>query len=51
VVRRGENYYLARFSGNRAPRLNRRDLGPGTHAIAPQDVIDVGGSSFEVVKL
>lgn len=51
VVRRGESYYLARFSGNRAPRLNRRDLGPGTHPIAPQDVIDVGGSSFEVVKV
>lgn len=51
VVRRGETYYLARFSGNRAPRLNRRDLGPGTHPIAPQDVIDVGGSSFEVVKV
>lgn len=51
VVRRGDTYYLARFSGNRPLRLNRRDLGPGTHPIAPQDVIDVGGSSFEVVKL
>ena len=51
VVRRGDSYYLARFSGNRAPRLNRRDLGPGTHPIAPQDVIDVGGSSFEVIKV
>lgn len=51
VVRRGDTYYLARFSGNRAPRLNRRDLGPGTHPIAPQDVIDVGGSSFEVIRV
>jgi len=51
VVRRGDNYYLARFSGNRAPRLNRRDLGPGTHPIAANDVIDVGGSSFEVIKV
>ena len=51
VVRRGDSYYLARFSGNRAPRLNRRDLGPGTHPIAPQDVIDVGGSSFEVIRV
>ena len=51
VVRRGDNYYLARFSGNRPPRLNRRDLGPGTHPIAAQDVIDVGGSSFEVVRV
>ena len=49
VVRRGESYYIARFSGQRAPRLNRRELGPGTHRISPQDVIDVGGSSFEVV--
>lgn len=49
VVRRGDAYYLARFSGNRAPRLNHRELGPGTHRIAPQDVIDVGGSSFEVI--
>ena len=51
VVRRGDNYYLARFSGNRAPRLNRRDLGPGTHPIAANDVIDVGGSSFEVIRV
>ena len=49
VVRRGDAYYLARFSGQKAPRLNRRELGPGTHRISPQDVIDVGGSSFEVV--
>ena len=49
VVRRGDAYYLARFSGHRAPLLNRRELGPGTHLITPQDVIDVGGSSFEVV--
>ena len=49
VVRRGDAYYIARFSGQRPPRLNRRELGPGTHRISPQDVIDVGGSSFEVV--
>ena len=49
VVRRGDAYFLARFSGTRAPRLNRRELGPGTHRIAPQDVIDVGGSRFEVI--
>jgi pSer/pThr/pTyr-binding forkhead associated (FHA) protein len=49
VVRRGDAYYIARFSGQKAPRLNRRELGPGTHRISPQDVIDVGGSSFEVV--
>ncbi len=51
VIRRGSAFYLARFAGNRAPRLNRKDLGPGTHSIAPQDVIDVGGSSFEVIQV
>lgn len=50
VVRRGEAYYLARFSGHAVPRLNGRDLGPGTHRIAPGDAIDVGGSRFEVVE-
>jgi hypothetical protein len=28
--------------------LNRKDLGPGTHPIAAGDVIEVGGSVFEV---
>ncbi len=50
VVRRGEAYYLARFSGHAVPRLNGRDLGPGTHRISPGDAIDVGGSRFEVVQ-
>jgi len=39
VIRRG-----------RAPRLNRNELAPGTHPIAPQDTIDVGGWSFEVIE-
>jgi hypothetical protein len=51
VIRRGAAFYLARFSGSRPPRLNRKDLGPGTHPIAPSDVIDVGGSSFEVIQV
>lgn len=51
VVKRGTAFYLTRFSGTSPPRLNRKDLGPGTHPIAPQDVIDVGGSSFEVIKV
>jgi FHA domain len=51
VVRRGTAYYLTRFSGASPPRLNRKDLGPGTHPISPHDVIDVGGSSFEVIKV
>ena len=49
VVKRGQQLFLARFSGNRAPRLNRKDLGPGTHRISTGDVIEVGGSVFEVV--
>ena len=51
VVRRGSAFYLLRFSGNRPPRLNGKDLGPGTHPIAPQDVIDVGGSRFQVTRI
>jgi hypothetical protein len=49
VVKRGQQLFLARFSGNRAPRLNRKDLGPGTHPISTGDVIEVGGSVFEVI--
>ena len=49
VVRRGDAYYIARFSGQKAPRLNRHELGPGTHRISPRDVIEVGSASFEVV--
>jgi hypothetical protein len=50
VVKRGSAYFLARFSGG-APRLNQKELGSGTHPIAPRDVIDVGGSSFEVIQV
>lgn len=49
VIRRGRSYFIARLSGSRAPRLNRQDLAPGTHPIAPRDMIDVGGWSFEVI--
>ena len=51
VVRRGPLYFIARFAGQRAPRLNRTELGPGTHAIAAGDAIDVGGMSYEVIPL
>lgn len=51
VVRRGNGYYLARFGGNRPPRLNRQDLGPGTHRLAPGDLVEVGGSTFEVMSV
>lgn len=49
VIKRGKSFFLARLSGSRAPRLNRKELGPGTHPIGPQDLIDVGGWSFEVI--
>lgn len=50
VVRRGPLYFLARFSGQRAPRLNRRVLGPGTHPLAENDEIEVGDVSFQVIQ-
>ena len=50
VIKRGKAFFLARLSGSRAPRLNRKELGPGTHPIGPQDLIDVGGWSFEVIQ-
>jgi hypothetical protein len=49
VVKRGDAFFLARFSGSRPPRLNRAELGPGSHPIAERDVIDVGGSRYEVI--
>jgi pSer/pThr/pTyr-binding forkhead associated (FHA) protein len=51
VVRRGPGLFLARFGGNRPPRLNRKPLDAGTHPIGPQDLIEVGGSSFEVIQV
>jgi hypothetical protein len=50
VIRRGKAFFIARLSGSRAPRLNRKELAPGTHPIAPRDTIDVGGWSFEVIE-
>lgn len=50
VIRRGRSFFIARLSGNRPPRLNREELTPGTHPIGPQDTIDVGGWSFEVIE-
>jgi hypothetical protein len=49
VVKRGARHFLARFSGNDSPRLNRAPLGPGSHPIGERDVIEVGGASFEVI--
>jgi hypothetical protein len=50
VIRRGRSFFIARLAGSQPPRLNRKELTPGTHPIAPQDTIDVGGWSFEVVE-
>ena len=50
VIKRGAAFFLARLSGSRPPKLNRKELGPGTHPIGPQDLIDVGGWSFEVIQ-
>ena len=49
VIRRGQGFFIARLAGHRPLRLNRVDLGPGTHPISEQDVIDVGSSTFEVI--
>lgn len=51
VVRRGRGLYLSRFGGSRPPRLNRQDLGPGSHPIVLSDVIDVGGMTFQVIQV
>jgi hypothetical protein len=51
VVRRNNGFFLARFGGNQPPRLNRRDLGPGTHRLSPRDVIEVGSAKFEVISV
>jgi hypothetical protein len=50
VIRRGRAFFIARLSGSRPPRLNHKELTPGTHPIAAQDKIDVGGWSFEVIE-
>jgi hypothetical protein len=49
VVRRAGKLLIARLSGQRPLKLNRRELGPGTHPLTEQDLIDVGASRFEVI--
>lgn len=49
VIRRGHSFFIARLAGHRPLRLNRVELGPGTHPIAERDLIDVGASTFEVI--
>ena len=50
VVRRGQGYFLARFGGTRAPRLNAAELEPGSHPIGVGDRIEVGATRFEVIQ-
>lgn len=50
VVRRGRTYFLARLSGNAAPRLNAKPIGPGTHPIAEHDLIEVGALRYQVIQ-
>jgi len=51
VVRRGQGFYLARFGGGNAPRLNGKELAPGAHPLSEEDVVDVGGFRYEVVPV
>jgi pSer/pThr/pTyr-binding forkhead associated (FHA) protein len=51
IVRRGKSYFIARLSGRSTPRLNRSDLGPGSHRLAARDVVEVAGTSYEVVEI
>ena len=48
IIKRADGFFIARLSG-RALRLNRKELGPGTHPLAERDVIDVGAATFEVI--
>jgi pSer/pThr/pTyr-binding forkhead associated (FHA) protein len=50
VVRRGGGYFLARLAGSHAPRLNRRELAPGAHPLAPRDEVEIGDYRFEVIE-
>jgi hypothetical protein len=50
IVKRGQSLFIARLGGRNAPQLNGKVLGPGTHAIGLGDVVEVGGSRFEVIS-
>jgi len=51
VVRRHDELFLAKVSRKRPLRINEREMGPGSHPIAMNDVIDVGALRFVVVAL
>jgi hypothetical protein len=50
VVKRGASLFIARLGGRNPPQLNGTVLGPGTHPIGLRDVVEVGGSRFEVIS-
>jgi predicted component of type VI protein secretion system len=49
VIRRGNNFFIARLAGHRPLSLNRAELAPGTHPLREGDVIEVGANTFEVI--
>jgi hypothetical protein len=50
VVKRAGKVLIARLSGPHPLKVNRRELGPGTHPLSERDLIDVGNSRFEVIS-
>jgi hypothetical protein len=51
VVRRHDELFLTKVSRKKPLRINEREMGPGSHPIAMNDVIDVGSLRFVVVAL
>ncbi len=51
VVRRHDELFLTKVSRKKPLLINEREMGPGSHQIAMNDVIDVGALRFVVVAL
>jgi predicted component of type VI protein secretion system len=51
VVRRHDELFLTKVSRKKPLLINEREMGPGSHPIAMNDVIDVGALRFVVVAL
>lgn len=49
VVKRAGRILIARLSGPSPLKVNKRELGPGTHPIQEHDQIQVGPTTYEVV--
>jgi predicted component of type VI protein secretion system len=49
VVKRAGKILIARLGGSSPLKVNRRELGPGTHPLEEHDQIQVGSTTFEVV--